>query len=75
MVGIFLLIIFIGFNRARRRIFAFYAPCPSAIKSGIIGLLVYLSSFVDNIGLYRREKKSFGIISCLIALSFSLYGI
>ena len=75
MIRIFLLIIFIGLNRARRRIFAFYAPCPSAIKSGIIGLLTYLSSLVDDIGLHRRKRKSFGIISCLVALSFSLYRI
>ena len=66
---------FIGFNRARRRIFVFYAPCPSVIKSGIIGLLIYLSGFVDDIDLHRRKKKNFGIIPYLVALSFSLYKI
>ena len=66
---------FIGFNRVRRRIFVFYAPYPSAIKSDFIGLFIYLFSFVNDIGLYRRETKNFGVISYLIALSFSLYRI
>ena len=75
MVGIFLLIMFVGLGRVRRRISAFHAPCPSAIKSGVVGLLVYLSSLVDDIGLYRRERRVFDVISCLVALSLSLYGI
>ena len=75
MVGILLFIMFIGFNRVRRRIFVFYAPCPSAIKSDIVGFLIYLSNFVDDIGLHRREEKNFDIISYLITLSFSLYKI
>ena len=75
MVGIFLFIMFIGFNKVRKRIFVFHAPYPSAIKGGVIGLFIYLSNFVDNIDLYRRKRKSFGVISCLIALSFSLYEI
>ena len=66
---------FIGFNKVRRRIFVFHAPCPSAIKNDIIGFLTYLSNLVDDIGLYRRKKKNFGIIPCLVALSFSLYRI
>ena len=75
MVGIFLLIMFIGLNKVRKRIFVFYAPCPFVIKSGIIGFLIYLFGLVDDIGLYRRKKKSFGIISYLMTLSFSLYRI
>ena len=75
MIGILLLIMFTGFNKARKRIFVFHAPYLSAIKSGIIGLLVYLPSLVDDIGLHRRKKKSFDVISCLITLSFSLYKI
>ena len=66
---------FIGFNRVRRRIFAFHAPCLSAIKSGIIGLLTYLPGLVNDIDLYRRKRKSFGVIPYLVALSFSLYRI
>ena len=66
---------FIGFNKIRKRISAFYASYPSAIKSDIIGFFIYLLSFVDDIGLYRRKRKGFGIISCLMALSLSLYRI
>ena len=75
MVGIFLLIMFIGFNKIRRRIFVFHAPYPFVIKSDIIELFAYLSNLVDDIGLHRRKKKSFDIIPYLIALSFSLYRI
>ena len=75
MVEIFLFIMFIGFDKARSRIFVFYAPCLSVIKSGVIGFFIYLSSFVDDIGLYRRKRKSFGIVPYLVALSFSLYKI
>ena len=63
MVGIFLFIIFVGFNRVRKHISAFYAPYPFAIKNGVVGLLTYLSNLVDDIGLYRRERRVFGIIS------------
>ena len=66
---------FTGLNRVRKRISVFYAPCPSAIKSDIIGLFIYLFNFVDDIGLHRREKRVFGIIPYLITLSFSLYRI
>ena len=75
IIRILLLIIFTGFNKVRKRIFAFYAPYPFAIKSGVIGFLIYLLSLVDDIDLYRRKRKSFGIISYLMALSFSLYRI
>ena len=70
-----MLIIYIGFNRVLKRISAFHAPYPFVIKSGIIGFLIYLFSFVDDIGLYRRKKRVFDIISCLIPLSLSLYKI
>ena len=66
---------FIGFDKVRRRISAFHASCLFIIKSGVIGLLAYLFSLVDDIGLYRRERRVFGIISYLMALSLSLYGI
>ena len=75
IVGILLLIMFIGFNKIRKRIFVFYAPYLFVIKSGIIGLLIYLFNFVDDIDLYRRKRKNFDVIPYLIALSFNLYRI
>ena len=66
---------FIGFNKARKRIFAFHAPYPSVIKSDIIGFFTYLPGFVDDIDLHRRKRKSFGIIPYLVALSFNPYKI